>query len=146
MSNVKTILSKKTSELWSIDPDAMVLEAIKIMADKNVGALTVVKDEKLVGIISERDYTHKVILNNRASNETHVKDIMSRQVFYTHPEQNIDECMILMSEHRIRHLPVLENEKLLGMISIGDVVKEIINDQKYTIKQLENYISWEENY
>lgn len=146
MANVKTIMSKKTTGVWSISPEDSVLDAIKMMSDKNIGALTVVKDDKLVGIFSERDYTRKVILKNRASSTTLVKEIMSRQVYYTHPEQSIDECMILMSEHRIRHLPVLEGDKLLAMLSIGDVVKEIINDQKYIIKQLENYISWEENY
>lgn len=146
MATVKSILVRKTTEIWSISPESTVLDAIKMMADKNIGALTVVINDKLVGIISERDYTRKVILKNRSSSDTLVKDIMSKQVYYTHPEQSIDECMILMSEHRIRHLPVLEDDKLLTMLSIGDVVKEIINDQKYIIKQLENYISWEENY
>ncbi|MDH3325481.1 MAG: CBS domain-containing protein [Gammaproteobacteria bacterium] len=146
MSNVKAILSTKSGELWSVSPEDIVLDAIRLMADKNVGALTVMHNDELVGIISERDYTRKVILKERSSSNTKVKDIMSKQVYYTHPEQSIDECMFLMTEHRIRHLPVLENTKLVGMISVGDVVKEIINDQKYTIKQLENYISWEENY
>ncbi|MDH5257974.1 MAG: CBS domain-containing protein [Gammaproteobacteria bacterium] len=146
MSNVKTLLSGKSTELWSVSPENSVLDAIKMMSEKNVGALTVMLNDELVGIISERDYTRKVILKERASSSTKVKEIMSKQVYYTHPEQSIDECMILMTEHRIRHLPVLENKKLIGMISVGDVVKAIINDQKYTIKQLENYISWEENY
>lgn len=150
MSNVSALLSLKTAnkngDMWSVSPEDSVLDAIKMMAEKNVGALTVTVDNKLVGIISERDYTRKVILKERASTSTKVKEIMSTQVYYTHPDQSIDECMILMTEHRIRHLPVLKDKLLIGMISVGDVVKAIINDQKYTIKQLENYISWEENY
>jgi len=146
MSNVNSLMKDKSQSLWSVSPEDTVLHAIRIMSEKNIGALTVTLNDELVGIISERDYTRKVILMERASSSTKVKDIMTRQVYYTHPEQSIDECMILMTEHRIRHLPVMDDNKLIGMISVGDVVKAIINDQKYTIKQLENYISWEENY
>ncbi len=146
MSNAKTLLSNKSGELWSISPEDSVLDAIRMMADKNIGALTVVLDNELVGIISERDYTRKVVLKERSSKNTKVKEIMSKQVYYASSDQSIEDCMIIMTEHRIRHLPVMDNKQLAGMITVGDVVKEIINDQKYTIKQLENYISWEENY
>jgi len=146
MSNVTALLANKNGDMWSVSPEDTVLDAIKMMAEKNVGALTVTVNDELVGIISERDYTRKVVLNDRTSSTTLVKDIMSKQVYYAQPDQSIDDCMILMTEHRVRHLPVLDDKKLVGMISVGDVVKAIINDQKYTIKQLENYISWEENY
>ena len=146
MSNVKTLLSEKNGELWSVSPEDSVLDAIKMMADKNIGALTVVHDHELVGIISERDYTRKVILKDRSSSNTKVKEIMSKQVYYASSDQSIDDCMIIMTEHRIRHLPVMDDKQLMGMITVGDVVKEIISNQKSTIKQLENYIIWEENY
>jgi len=146
MSNAKTLLSKKSGDLWSVSPEDSVLDAIKMMADKNIGALTVVLDNELVGIISERDYTRKVVLKDRSSSNTKVKEIMSKQVYYANSDQSIDDCMIIMTEHRIRHLPVMDNKQLMGMITVGDVVKEIINNQKSTIKQLENYITWEENY
>jgi len=146
MIKVDKLLEKKGSQIWHIGPEDTVFEALKVMGDKGVGALCVTLDEELVGIISERDYARKVILKGRISRETKVKDIMTRHVFHTHPEQSIEECLVLMNEKRIRHLPVVDDTKMVGMISTGDVVKEIISDQKYTIKQLENYISWEESY
>ena len=116
------------------------------MDDKGVGALAVVQNDGLVGIISERDYARKVILKDRSSKETKVKEIMSTRVFHTFPEQKIEECMAVMTEHHIRHLPVIKDNKLVGMISLGDVVKEIISEQQFKIEQLEHTISWEESY
>jgi CBS domain-containing protein len=123
-----------------------VYSAIKTMDEKHVGALAVVKDTELIGIISERDYARQVILKDRTSKNTQVKEIMTRQVYYTHPDQTIDECLVMINKHRIRHLPVLKNDKLIGMISVGDVVKEIIKEQQYTIEQLEYHLSWSESY
>lgn len=146
MIKVGKLLEKKGSEIWFVVPEDSVYHALQVMSDKGAGALCVLLDDELVGIISERDYARKVILKGRVSKETKVKDIMTRHVFHTNLEQSIEECLVLMNQKRIRHLPVVEDAKLVGMISTGDVVKEIISDQKYTIKQLENYISWEENY
>lgn len=116
------------------------------MNEKSVGALPVVLDDKLVGILSERDYARKVILEDRSSKETQVKEIMTKRVFHTSPEQKVEECMAVMTEHHIRHLPVITDGKLSGMISVGDVVKYIISDQKFKIEQLEQTISWGESY
>lgn len=146
MITVKQLLEKKGHEVWSISKDATVYECVELMDKKQIGALTVMHNGSLVGVISERDYARKVILKGRSSKETNVKDIMTRHVYHTFPDQSIDECLVMMNKHRFRHLPVIENDELIGMISIGDVVREIIEDQKYTIKQLENYISWEESY
>jgi CBS domain-containing protein len=146
MSTIEKLISSKDSDVWTISPDDSVYEAIKQMNDHSVGALPVVLGDKLVGIISERDYARKVILNDRSSKETQVKDIMTTRVFHTFPKQKIEECMAVMSEHHIRHLPVLVDEKLVGIISIGDVVKDIISEQKFKIEQLENTISWSETY
>ena len=141
MKTVKQLLDIKGSQVWSISPDASVFEAIQRMAEKGVGALLVMQAEKLVGIISERDYARKVILKERSSQQTPVKDIMTTRVIYAHPSQTIDECMALMTEKRIRHLPVVEDESVQGIISIGDLVKSIIEDQQFIIEQLEHYIS-----
>lgn len=146
MSTIEKLLDDKGSEVWSISPDDSVFDAIKIMNEKSVGALPVVSNEKLIGIISERDYARKIILENRGSKETKVKEIMTTRVFHTFPEQKIEECMAVMTEHRIRHLPVITQGKLSGMISLGDVVKEVISEQKFKIEQLEHTISWEESY
>jgi len=116
------------------------------MSEKAVGALPVVIDEKLIGIVSERDYTRKVILEGRTSKETKVKEIMTAKVFHTSLNQKVEECMAVMSEHRIRHLPVINEGELIGMVSIGDVVKHVISDQKFKIEQLEQTISWGESY
>ena len=141
MTTVRQILDKKGPFVWSISPSAMVYDAIKLMADKNVGALIILEGDLLKGIVSERDYARKVILKGKSSKDTPVQAIMSLDVITIRPEQSIDECMALMTEKRIRHLPVLDKQKLLGMISIGDVVKAIISEQQFTIKQLENYIT-----
>ena len=141
MTTVRQILETKGREIWSVAPDATVYDAIKLMADKNVGALMVLEGDQLRGIISERDYARKVILKGKSSKETPVKEIMSTDVITIPPERSTDECMALMTLKRIRHLPVIERDKLLGMISIGDVIKAIISEQEFTIKQLENYIT-----
>lgn len=141
MTTISQILQVKGSDVWSVTPDTTVYDALKLMADKNLGAVVVLEGEVLVGIFSERDYARKVILKGKASRETLVKEIMSADVITLRPEQSIEECMALMTHKRIRHLPVIDNNKLIGVISIGDVVKAIISDQEYTIKQLENYIT-----
>ena len=146
MISVKELLTEKGRHVWSISPEDTVYDAIKIMDERHVGALTVMNGEKLVGIISERDYARQVILKDRTSKETRVEEIMTRDVIHAEPEQHIDECMVMMNEHHVRHLPVLRNQRLIGMISISDVVKEIIKDQKYTIKQLQNNLDWAESY
>ena len=141
MTTLNQILQVKGQSVWSVSPNDTVYDTIKLMADKNVGALVVLEGEKLTGIISERDYARKVILKGKSSRETAVKEIMSSDVVTIRPNQSIEECMALMTHKRVRHLPVLEGDKLLGMISIGDIVKAIISEQEYTIKQLENYIT-----
>lgn len=141
MKLVKNILDSKGSDIWSIKPEDSVLDAIKMMAEKRVGALLVMENEKLVGIISERDYARKVILQGRASDTTRVREIMSGDVIYTVPEETVENCMSLMTDHHIRHLPIVENEKVVGVLSIGDLVKAIIEEQHFTIRQLEMYIS-----
>ena len=141
MTTVRHVLETKGRNVWSVSPDATVYEALKVMADNNVGALVVLAGDQLKGVISERDYARKVILKGKFSRETPVSEIMSTDVVTVRPEQSIEECMALMTDKRIRHLPVLEGEKLSGVISIGDVVKAIISDKEFTIKQLENYIT-----
>jgi CBS domain-containing protein len=141
MKTVKDILGTKGHDVWSIIPDATVYEALKFMGDKNVGALVVLDGETVVGIISERDYARKVILHGRSSKEIPVREIMTTRVYYVRPEQNIQECMALMTDKRVRHLPAMENGRLIGVISIGDVVKEIIAEHESTIKHLEDYIT-----
>ena len=141
MKRVRDILQVKGNQVWSIAPDASVYDAMKLMADKGIGALLVMEGDALVGIISERDYARKVILLGRSSRTTQVREIMTSRVAYTELEQNIEECMALMTEMRIRHLPVIDTGKLVGVISIGDLVKAIITEQKFIIEQLERYIS-----
>jgi CBS domain-containing protein len=141
MRRVRDILAVKGRDVWSIVPNASVYDAMKLMADKGIGALLVMEGAKLVGIISERDYARKVILQGRSSRTTSVQEIMTTRVAYAEPEQNIEECMALMTEIRIRHLPVIEAGEVRGVISIGDLVKSIIAEQKFIIEQLERYIS-----
>ena len=140
---IKEILKVKGNDIWSIEPAASVYDAVSLMAEKAIGALVVLEDKKLVGIISERDYARNIILKGRSSKSTQVKDIMTTRVLYAHPEQTINECMAMMTEKHIRHLPIMEEGELLGLISIGDIVKSIIAQQQYTIEQLEQYISGE---
>ena len=141
MKTVKEILQTKGHDVLSITPDATVYEALKIMADKNVGALVVLNGETVAGLLSERDYARKVILHGKSSKEMQVREIMTAKVYYMRPEQTLQDCMAQMTDKRVRHLPVLEGTRLVGIISIGDVVKEIIADQESTIKLLENYIT-----
>lgn len=141
MKFVKHILDSKGNDIWFVAPNDSVLDAIKMMAEKGIGALLVMEDDKLHGIVSERDYARKVILKGRSSEKTPVKDIMTAEVVDTDPMQTVEDCMKLMTEKRIRHLPVLENGKVVGVLSIGDLVKAIIAEQQFTIEQLSNYIA-----
>lgn len=141
IGNVDAILKEKGTAIWSIGPDASVFEAIKLMADKNVGALLVMEGGRMVGIVSERDYTRKVALRGKVSKETWVREILSGKVITVHPGTTVEECLRLMTEHRFRHLPVLDGERVLGVVSIGDLVNWIISSQSATISQLHNYIS-----
>ena len=140
MNDVKEILKVKGKEVFTIQPDTTVFDALKILAEKNIGALVVSEKEKVVGIFSERDYARKIILKGKSSIDTTVSDLMTKDVLYVSPNHSIDECMTLMSENHIRHLPVIKDEELVGVISIGDVVKHIIKHQKFQIRELEKYI------
>jgi CBS domain-containing protein len=135
------ILAQKVSTVWSIAPTAMIFDAIALMADKNIGALPVVENDKLIGIISERDYTRKVILKGKSSKETRVQEIMTQQLVTANPGDTVVDCMRVMTEKRVRHLPVMEEGKMTGMLSIGDMVKWLISAQAATIDNLEQYIS-----
>jgi len=140
MKTVTQLLQAKGREIHTIGPDARVFEALKLMAEKNVGALVVTEGGRLAGIISERDYARKVILLSKSSHEIAVREIMTAKVITVQPAQTVEQCMALMTEKRIRHLPVTEGEKLVGVLSIGDLVKEVIAEQEQTIRQLESYI------
>jgi CBS domain-containing protein len=139
--NVSSILGQKGHQIFSISPDATVFEAIQLMADKNVGALLVMSGEKLLGVISERDYTRKVALKGKSSREAKVKEIVSSPVLSANPSYGIEECMRLMTHHRVRHLPVLEGDKVTGIVSIGDLVNWTIQAQDAAIEQLQSYIA-----
>ncbi len=141
MKTVRDVLGVKGDAIWSTTSKASVYEALKKMADKNVGALVVLDNGELVGIFSERDYARKIILRDRASKQTPVGEIMTRRVVCVGPDEKFKKCMALMTSNRCRHLPVLEDDEIIGVISIGDVVKAIIEDQQFTIEQLEHYIS-----
>ena len=144
MKTAAQILSSKPDQaVHAIAPSASVYEAMKLMAEKNVGALLVREAEKIAGMITERDYARKIILMGRASRDTPVRDIMTSEVLYVRPDQTSEECMALMTENRIRHLPVIDGGKLVGLISIGDLVKDIISEQRFIIDQLEHYIRGE---
>jgi CBS domain-containing protein len=135
--------SKAHQTVHTITPEASVFDAIKLMADKNIGALLVMEAEKVAGIVTERDYARKIVLMSRSSEQTPVRQIMTSAVIYVRPDQTSEECMVLMTENRLRHLPVIDGGRLLGIISIGDLVKDIIADQRFTIQQLGQYISGE---
>lgn len=141
MITVKDILQTKGHEVISITPDTTVYESLTIMADKNVGALVVLDGGTVAGIMSERDYARKVILHGKSSRELQVREIMTSRVYYVRPEQNVQECMAQMTDKHVRHLPVIEDDQLVGIISIGDVVKTIMAEQESTIKLLESYIT-----
>lgn len=136
ISTARHLLEVKGPDVWSISPNATVYDCLRMMADKDVGALLVTEDDKLVGIISERDYARKVILLGKSSKETYVREIMSTKLFTIHPDQTVEEAMEMMTTRRVRHLPVVADDQLLGVISIGDVVKNIIYRQRETIKNL----------
>ena len=141
METIAQLLDQKGRHIWSIGPDASVYEGIQLMADKGVGALVVMDEGRLAGIISERDYARKVVLKDRSSRETKIAEIMSTQVIYARPDQSAEEGLTMMTEKRVRHLPVMNGEELVGVVSIGDLVKAIIAEQQQMIAQLEQYIS-----
>ncbi len=141
MKLVKDILKVKGTSIWAVKPDTSVFDALQLMADKEIGAVLVMKDEELVGILSERDYARKVALQGKHSKELFVHEIMSAHLVSVTPDQNIEECMELVTGKKIRHLPVIENGKVIGLISIGDIVKETISEMQDLISQLMSYIS-----
>lgn len=140
MKTARQLLDAKGADVVSVAPDAPVFEALRVMAERGIGAVLVMESGRLIGIMSERDYARKVILQGRSSHETPVRHIMTERVVYARPEQTVAECMALMTDKRIRHLPVIDGERLLGVLSIGDLVKETISEQEFLIRQLENYI------
>ncbi len=140
MKTVKQLLQVKGGSVFAVSPGDSVLDAIRVMAEKGVGALVVLEDARLAGMVSERDYARKVILHGRSSQDTPVSEIMTAKVVTVRSEQTVEDCMALMTQHRIRHLPVVDGGKLAGVLSIGDLVKELIADREETIKQLESYI------
>ena len=137
----KDILRNKGSQVWSVSPGATVYDALSLMAEKNIGAVLVMEGDRLVGILSERDYARKVDLLGKRAADTPVRTIMTGRVVCVRPEETIEECMALMTDKRVRHLPVVENDRVIGLVSIGDVVKAIISEQEFIIEQLENYIT-----
>jgi len=143
MTTVRQLLDEKGGYIWSIGPDATVFDAVAKMAEKDIGSLVVMEGDEFVGIITERHYARNVVLKGKASPATPVRDIMETHVVVVRPEQSVDQCMALMSEERVRHLPVFEGRKLIGIVSIGDLVKSKIGDQKFLIDQLEQYIRGE---
>jgi CBS domain-containing protein len=138
--SVRDVLARKGSGLWSVDPDSTVLEALQTLAARNIGAVLVLEGTNLVGILSERDYARQVILKGKTSKETPVREIMTREVVSVRPEQTIDDCMAIMTDKRFRHLPVVVGVDVIGVLSIGDIVKALLEEQRYRIEQLEGYI------
>jgi len=138
---VRDILQRKNGTVWSVGPNTTVYQAIEMMADKRIGSLLVVDEGKLVGILSERDYARKVILKGRSSKDTAVHEIMTSPVIFVNPGYSVDECMKIITDNRIRHLPVVDDGKVVGVVSIGDVVNWIISAQKHAIQQLQNYVT-----
>jgi CBS domain-containing protein len=141
MYSVKDILDEKGYDCWTEVPETTVYDALKKMAGKDIGALIIVKNNKIAGVFSERDYARKIILKGKTSKDTTVGELLSDKVYYVKPTSTIEECMQLMTNQRIRHLPVLDSDKLIGMVSIGDIVNKIIQDHKNQIQQLEDYIT-----
>lgn len=141
MQNVQDILAHKGNHIWSVTPDATVYNVLKTMSEKEIGSVLVMEDDKLVGIVTERDYARKVALLDKSSKNTPVRDIMTRRVLCVSPERSVEECMALMSDQRARHLPVLDHKKVVGIVSIGDLVKAIMHDQQILIDQLQQYIT-----
>ncbi len=140
MIKVKEILAEKGSEVFTVSPDTLVFDALKLLAEKDIGAVIVMEKDKMTGVFSERDYARKVSLRGKSSRKTYVSEFMTRRIHHCNPDSTSRDCLKLMTEKRTRHLPVLDNAKLIGLISIGDVVNKIILDQKHTIKNLEDYI------
>src|SRR5215208_4449159 len=141
MRLVSQILQSKGHDVWFVGPQTTVFDAVKLMSEKGVGALLVMENKKMVGIISERDYARKVILEGKSSRQTPVTDVMTKRVLWVAPERTVEECMALMTDKRVRHLPVVDNTRVVGMVSIGDLVKAIIAEQQIIIDQLQNYIN-----
>src|SRR5574342_1019414 len=141
MKTVQQVLRQKGSAFWSVTPETMVYNALRLMAEKDVGALLVLEGSRLVGIISERDYARKVVLKGKSSLDTPVREIMTGRVMCVRPDQTVEECMAMVTEKRIRHLPVVVDDEVVGVVSIGDLVKASIDEKDFLIKQLENYIT-----
>ena len=141
MTSVEKLLKTKGSDTWSIAPQATVYEALQKMSDKDVGAVLVIDEGTLVGIFTERDYARKLILRGKLSRNTAVSEMMTQDVLYVDPQNSIEDCMVLMTNKRVRHLPVMDDGKLVGIVTIGDAVKQIISEQESTIEQLEKYIA-----
>jgi CBS domain-containing protein len=141
MPSILQVLASKGSHVWSISPDATVFAGLTLMAEKNIGALLIIEDGKPVGIMSERDYARKIILEGRSSRDTRIRSIMTTRLVWAHPSDSVEHAMALMTRERIRHLPVVDGDSILGMVSIGDLVKAMIDQQQFTIEQLERYIA-----
>ena len=140
MTTLEILLQGKGHDVWSVHPDDTVLDAIKMLAEKDIGALIVIKDDKPVGIFTARDYARNVYLKGKSSLDTAVRDVMVAPVICVKPDQTVDECMALMTAKRFRHLPIMDGDELVGMVSIGDLVKSVITEQQFTIEQMEQYI------
>ena len=141
MTTIAQLLNAKGDQIWSVEPKATIFEALEIMSEKEIGALLVMEDGKLMGIFSERDYARKVILKGKSSKETPVGELMTKKVFYIDSQKTINDCMAMMTAKRIRHVPVIEDNQVMGIVTIGDVVNQIISEQEVTINHLENYIT-----
>jgi len=141
MTTIAQLLNAKGDQIWSVEPKATIFEALEIMSEKEIGALLVMEDGKLTGIFSERDYARKVILKGKSSKETPVGELMTKKVFYIDSQKTINDCMAMMTAKRIRHVPVIEDNQVMGIVTIGDVVNQIISEQEVTINHLENYIT-----
>jgi CBS domain-containing protein len=141
MYTVKHLLQEKGGQVWSIAPQATVYEALELMAQKNIGALLVLEGGKVVGMFTERDYARKIVLQGRSSKTTTVGELMITNVLYVRPDDSIEDCMALMTDKRLRHLPVMDGERLVGIVSIGDIVKAVISDREFRIRELEHYIT-----
>jgi CBS domain-containing protein len=141
METIRQLLEDKGNQVWTIEPEASVYDAVHLMAEKEIGALPVMHADRIVGLFTERDYARKVILKGRSSRDTRVSDIMTRDVLYTHGDQTIQEAMAVMTRRRFRHLPVLKDNRLIGIISMGDLVHALICEQQFIIEQLEHYIT-----
>lgn len=141
MNEVRDVLAQKGGQIWSVAPDATVFETLQLMAERDIGAVLVMSGGKAIGIFSERDYARQVILKGKASKDTPVREVMTVRVVYVTADQTVENCMALMTDKRVRHLPVLEGERVIGIVSIGDVVKAVISEKQFLIEQLEKYIT-----